>query len=171
MKLYKITLSALIALSFAACSNNAETTEETAPAEMHEDMDGHEGHDHSPDATVNTEDLFVPAGGKVFFANLKDGDTVKSPVKVVFGIEGMEVKAAGQNERGTGHHHIIIDGGALNPGAVVPADETNIHFGGGQTETELKLTPGMHSLTLQFANGLHASYGPQMSATINVFVK
>ncbi|MCA9543181.1 MAG: DUF4399 domain-containing protein, partial [Myxococcales bacterium] len=68
-------------------------------------------------------------------------------------------------------HHIIIDGEGVAQGQVVPKDDKHIHFGGGQTETELELTPGKHTLTMQFADGAHMSYGPKMSQTITVEVK
>ena len=49
-------------------------------------------------------------------------------------------------------------------------DRTHIHFGGGQTEADVELTPGEHTLTLQFANGMHQSYGADWSKTITVTV-
>ncbi len=52
----------------------------------------------------------------------------------------------------------------------MPTDSTHIHFGKGQTNTDLELNPGMHTLTLQFADGLHQSYGEKMSATIEIEV-
>lgn len=160
--LKKFFTIAFISVSLIAC-NNAETHEE-----------GMEEHNHDHGAMTeeaSAEALYVPAGAHLHFANLKDGDTVNSPLLVQFGIEGMEVHAAGEIIKGTGHHHIIVDDAATDAGTIVPADDTHIHFGGGQTETVLTLAPGMHTLTLQFANGIHQSFGPQMSATINVFVK
>jgi len=53
----------------------------------------------------------------------------------------------------------------------VPTDATHLHFGKGQTETEVTLPPGQYALTMQFANGAHQSYGPEMSKTIHVTVK
>ncbi|MEL6349341.1 MAG: DUF4399 domain-containing protein, partial [Myxococcota bacterium] len=94
-----------------------------------------------------------------------------SPVKVKMGVEGMTVQPAGELKEGTGHHHIIIDKGGIAEGQAVPADEQHIHYGKGQTETELELTPGKHSLTLQFANGLHQSYGEVMASTITITVE
>ena len=41
----------------------------------------------------------------------------------------------------------------------MPADEKNIYFGKGQTNFEITLEPGEHTLTLQFADGFHQSYG------------
>ncbi|MEQ9365617.1 MAG: DUF4399 domain-containing protein [Leptospirales bacterium] len=122
---------------------------------------------------------FVACGGRgdgeaaaeVFFKNLKDGDTVSSPVKVEMGVKGMEVKAAGEVIAGTGHHHILINRGAMSSGTVIPNDETHRHFGKGQTDTELELAPGKYKLTLQFANGVHESYGEALAASINIIVE
>ncbi|MBB5465689.1 hypothetical protein HDG32_001793 [Paraburkholderia sp. CI2] len=72
---------------------------------------------------------------------------------------------------GTGHHHLLIDGKPLPKGEVVPATDKSLHFGKGQTETDLTLPPGDHTLTLQFGDGAHRSYGPEMSKTITVHVK
>ncbi|MDH5656970.1 MAG: DUF4399 domain-containing protein [Spirochaetia bacterium] len=111
------------------------------------------------------------ASGRVFFTEPADGAVIEGKVKVMMGVEGMEVKPAGELVEGTGHHHIIINGSSVEKGMVVPADEKYIHFGKGQTETELELEPGEYSLTLQFANGLHESYGPDLSQTIKITVK
>ena len=114
----------------------------------------------------------VPAGAKVFFKNLKDMQTVTSPFKVEMGLTGMTLDTAGVVKEGTGHHHLLIDAGDSIPqGQVVPKDSTHLHFGKAQSETELTLAPGMHTLTLQFADGIHRSYGSQMAATIMVTVK
>jgi hypothetical protein len=114
----------------------------------------------------------VPAGAKVYFKNLKDGETVKSPVKVEMGVDGMKLDTAGAIVAGTGHHHLLIDAGDSIPaGTVVPKDSTHLHFGKAQSTTEVTLAPGKHVLTLQFADGIHRSYGGQMAKTINVTVK
>ena len=107
----------------------------------------------------------------VFFPNLKDGQKISSPFKLQMGVKGMQIKPAGKFEEGTGHHHLIIDKKFLQKGTVVPADTQHIHFGKGQTEYDLKLSPGKHSLTLQFADGLHRSYGQELSKSITVVVE
>lgn len=107
----------------------------------------------------------------VSFVNLEDGAEVGRTFTVEMGVSGMEVEPAGEVNKGKGHHHIIIDGGFIPVATVVPANETNIHYGKGQTETELTLEPGEHTLTLQFANGLHQSYGEAWSKTIKITVK
>ncbi|HWP60925.1 MAG TPA: DUF4399 domain-containing protein [Candidatus Acidoferrales bacterium] len=108
--------------------------------------------------------------GKVFFAEPKDGAEVKGPVKVVMGLEGMQIKPAGEVVEGTGHHHILINQDFMPPGQVIPTDDTHLHYGKGQTEAVLQLPPGSYKLTLQFADGLHRSYGKDLSATINIKV-
>ena len=123
----------------------------------------------SADETVQGE---IPGKieAKVFFVAPNDGDTITSPVKILMGVEGMTVEPAGKVNEGKGHHHIIVDGSPSPLGAVVPADSTHFHYGGGQTEAELNLLPGSHTLTMQFADGVHASYGESLSETITVFV-
>ena len=110
------------------------------------------------------------AADRVFFESPGDGATVTSPVKVKFGLEGMQIAPLGDMTDKTGHHHLIIDGEVIKAGEPVPADEKHLHFGKGQTETEITLSPGKHTLTLQFGNGAHQSYGPGMSKTITVTV-
>lgn len=111
------------------------------------------------------------ATSEVSFVEPADGATVSSPVSVKMGVSGMTVQPAGKLADGTGHHHLIIDGEPVAAGTPVPADAQHLHFGKGQTETTVELPPGKHTLTLQFADGLHQSYGPAMSKTIEIEVK
>jgi hypothetical protein len=108
--------------------------------------------------------------GRVFFSEPKDGAEIKGPVKVVMRVEGMEVKPADGVVEGTGHHHILINKDFMPPGQVIPTDDTHRHFGKGQTEAVLELPPGDYKLTLQFADGLHRSYGKDLSSTIKIKV-
>ena len=100
-----------------------------------------------------------------------DGATVTSPFKVRFGVQGMAVAAAGEIVADSGHHHLLINSDAIPAGESVPFSERHLHFGKGQTEAEVKLSPGTYKLTAQFANGAHQSYGKTMSQTITVTVK
>lgn len=145
-----------------ACGGNTETTEESTEVESMVDE-----HDHGSEMS-GPEMPAAPADAKIFFANLKNGDAMASPVYVEFGAEGIEVEPAGVVKEGYGHHHIIIDGDFTPLGEAVPADDTHIHYGGGQTGDTLNLTPGVHTLVLQFADGLHRSYGEALSAKIQV---
>ena len=109
--------------------------------------------------------------GRVFFVSPADGDTLTGIFTIEMGVEGMAIEPAGEIVEGKGHHHLIIDGTFTEEGEIIPADPTHIHYGKGQTSAEVELTPGNHTLTLQFANGIHASYGEKWSSTISVFVK
>jgi hypothetical protein len=123
--------------------------------------------------------LFVGAGAvpvpaatpRVFFVEPQDGAVVASPFAVKFGLEGLALKPAGDPTPDSGHHHLIIDGGPVEKGQMIEKTDTSLHFGKGQTETELTLPPGKHKLTLQFGDGGHLSLGPALSATIIVDVK
>lgn len=123
--------------------------------------------------TITVEVLPDPDEKKVFFENLKDGDKVKSPVEVKFGLKGFKLRPAGEDalDKTTGHHHIVIDGKPVPLGQMVPTDERHIHFGKAQTETKLELQPGKHTLTLQLADGAHTSYGEELSATVTIEVE
>ena len=151
-------LLGIIALTafWAACSSPTQNTEESTT----------EGNEEAQEEVVQEE----KPSQYVYFVNLEDGAEVTSPVKVQMGVEGMQVEPAGELKEGYGHHHIIIDGTFVPEGSVVPMTETSIHYGKGQTETELELTPGEHTLTMQFADGFHSSYGEAMSKTITVKV-
>ena len=109
----------------------------------------------------------------VSFKSPMDGAVVAQKFKVRFAVKGKKVRPAGEDpaDKKSGHHHLIVDGSFVPEGQVVPTDETHLHFGKGQTETELKLAPGKHTLTLQLADGAHLSYGEAFSKTISVTVK
>ena len=107
----------------------------------------------------------------VWFVEPKDGATVTSPFKVVFGVKGMAVEPAGEIKADSGHHHLLINLGPMNAGEAIPVDDKHLHFGKAQTEAEVTLPPGQYKLTMQFANGAHVSYGPAMAASINITVK
>lgn len=146
-----------------ACGNNEK-------ADEHAGHDIHAGHDMS--ASDDSLVINHPEGARVFFANLTDGQEITLPFTLQMGVEGMEVEPAGQLNYGKGHHHLIIDGSFMEKGSSVPFDGQHKHFGKGQTETVLdSLAAGEHTLTLQFANGAHLSYGEALSATIQVKVK
>lgn len=183
-------LSPLLLIPFltllGACGGEEDPhTHADGDGHSHADGDGHDhdhgddhshgegdgDHDHSHGDPAAAGEFVMPEEGRVFFVEPADGATVSSPFKVVFGVEGVEVRPAGELVSNTGHHHIIINGGPVAPEGIVPADDTNIHYGAGQTETELSLEPGEYTLTMQFADGIHRSYGEQFAATITVTVE
>lgn len=113
------------------------------------------------------------ADAKVFFVEPKDKAQVSTTFKVKMGLAGMKICPANTatEDKSCGHHHLIVDGAAVPAGQPIPNDPTHLHFGKLQTESEVNLAPGKHTLTLQFADFAHRSYGEKMSATITVDVK
>ena len=122
--------------------------------------------------TIHVEAIATPGKMYVAFAAPKEGAKLHGETAVKFLVEGMKLVPAGDGlDKTSGHHHLIIDGQPTPLGQVIPADDSHLHFGKAQTETKLKLAPGSHTLTLQFGDGAHMSYGPTMSETIHVEVK
>jgi len=113
----------------------------------------------------------APKGAKVFFLDLKDGQTIPAKITIRFGISGMDLAAAGSSRPHTGHHHLLIDTELPPLDQPIPADFNYIHFGRGQDEMELSLTPGAHTLQLLLGDGNHvAHHPPVVSPVIHVFV-
>jgi hypothetical protein len=117
----------------------------------------------------------APADAKVYFINLKDGDRVISPLVVRFGLSGMGIAPAGTEAPNTGHHHLFVDAPALEGDALneaIPMDEHHMHFGKGQTETTITLSPGQHTLQLVLGDWSHIPHKPPvMSERITVTVE
>jgi len=115
----------------------------------------------------------APHGAKVFIVSPKDGATVGQDVHVVFGVEGIKVAPATDTTSGSGHHHLLIDVKELPPmNAPIPADANHKHYGKGQTEDTIHLTPGDHTLQLDFADYRHMQFDPPLvSKKITIHVK
>ncbi|WP_376707960.1 DUF4399 domain-containing protein [Kangiella sp. TOML190] len=115
----------------------------------------------------------APENAEVYFITPQDGQTLKSPFKVVFGLKNMGVAPAGVDKENTGHHHLLIDLEQL-PNLTLPLPSTDQvrHFGGGQTETEITLPAGKHSLQLLLGNYLHVPHKrPVISNKIEIIVE
>ena len=116
----------------------------------------------------------APADAEVYFIAPRDGQTIHGPVTVKFGLKGMGVAPAGIKFDNTGHHHLLVDTdlSEVKLDAPLPATDQIRHFGKGQTETTLTLTPGKHTLELLFADSLHVSFDPPLhSKKITIIVK
>ena len=115
----------------------------------------------------------APANAEVYFVMPSDGDTVQSPFTVVFGLRNMGVAPAGVDKEGTGHHHLLIDTDLPSDmSQPLPATDSVKHFGGGQTETEISLEPGTHTLQLLLGNYAHVPHSePVVSEKITITVE
>ena len=110
---------------------------------------------------------------KVFFITPSNGEVVTSPFTVEFGIEGMEIAPAGVDKPMSGHHHLLINLKKLpNMKMPIPADKNHLHFGKGQTETQLELPKGKYTLQLLLGNHLHIPHDkPLISEMIEITVE
>jgi hypothetical protein len=114
----------------------------------------------------------APKNAEVYFIAPQDGETLSNPITVKFGLKGMGVAPAGIAFENAGHHHLLIDTDLKDPNGPIPADANHLHFGKGQTETTLELTPGQHTLQLVVGDHLHTPHNPAvMSKKITVTVK
>lgn len=159
--LRRAPIAALLLLALAGCGNES---------------DAHAGHGAAGEG-VPAPLPVIPDAARVFFVTPSDGATVVGPlangkvtVHVEMGVEALTVMPAGTLVEGSGHHHIVIDGDPVPRATAVPADAQHIHYGLGQTEADLQLEPGPHTLQLQFADGAHRSYGSQAATLIHINV-
>lgn len=110
-------------------------------------------------------------GAKVFFVDLQDGATITSPARIRFGVENITLSPAGTRHANGGHHHLLVDTELPALDREIPSDFNHLHFGKGQTEVELALPPGEHTLQLLMADHEHVPHDPPvMSARISVRV-
>ena len=108
---------------------------------------------------------------RVYFKWPKDLSTVSSPVFIDMGLDGMLIEPAGKVREGYGHHHILINQKSWPLGDVIPMSDSTLHYGKGQTDASVELLPGRYVISLQFADGVHASYGKEMASSITINVE
>jgi hypothetical protein len=112
----------------------------------------------------------APAGARVYFIQPADGATVPQTFMVKFGLENMGVAPAGVDVASTGHHHLLIN--QELPAFDQPIGGDFKHFGGGQTQTEVTLEPGTHTLQLLLGDMKHVPHDPPVySEKITVTVE
>ena len=172
-------VTALAVLSACNSQDEAPLQQPAEPEATPQELEKAEReHAHEAPVMEKVPDLpAIPEGAKVFFVSPKVATQVEGPVvdgkvevPVVMGAEGIAVEPAGVVKAGSGHHHVLIDLQPIPEGSVIIKDDSHIHFGGGQTEGVVPVTPGHHTLTLQFADGVHRSYGPALSSSITIEV-
>jgi hypothetical protein len=101
-----------------------------------------------------------PPGAKVEIVDLKDGAVIGPKTTIHFGLHGMGVAPAGTKKANSGHHHLLIDTDLPPLDQPIPNDENHLHFGGGQTEVDLTLPPGPHTLQLLLGDENHIPHTP-----------
>ena len=105
--------------------------------------------------TASAEDAIA------YIVSPADGATVNNPLTVVFGLRNpWGVAPAGTKLDNTGHHHLLIDVSLPELTQPIAKDDQHRHFGGGQTETTLTLSPGKHTLQLLLGDFAHVPHQP-----------
>jgi hypothetical protein len=117
---------------------------------------------------------------RAFFIEPKNGATVKTTgadakVHLKLGVENYKLAAVPDGEvktarPGVGHFHIGVDTPCVASGkTIVKGTPSWVHFGKGDSEMDMQLTPGTHKLAVQFADDLHnAIKGMCTTITIKV---
>ncbi len=138
-----VVIVVAVACGSPAPSNESEPAVATAPAE------DHPGDDHGGGAT------------RVFFVEPKAGATSKSPVRFVFGAEGITISPVPEGTVETprpqiGHHHLGVEQDCMPGGQEIPRGTPNwVHFGKGDNTIDMQLTPGTHKFALQVGDDQH----------------
>lgn len=126
-------------------------------------------HDDNEKQTIKTST--APENSSVYIIAPVDGAIVSETFTIQFGIQGMEVSPAGVEKKNAGHHHLLVDGEKL-PALDKPMGSEVKHFGGGQTQTEVTLTKGEHTLQLILGDHQHIPHNPAVvSKKITITVK
>ena len=125
-----------------------------------------------PTAAV-AQGLPTPKDASLYIISPKDGATVSGPFWCVFGLRGMGISHAGDQFPNSGHHHLLIDvDEPLNPSEPIPQDKKHLHYGAGQTEALIELSPGRHTLQLVLGDAKHFPFNPPLvSKKITITVK
>mgnify|MGYP005682215941 FL=1 len=89
---------------------------------------------------------------------------MKSPFLVQFGLSGKGVAPAGVDIENTGHHHLLINVDEIDYSLPIPSSKQHLHFGLGQTETNLDLAEGEYQLQLILGNKYHIPHQPPLES-------
>ncbi len=133
----------------------------------------------APEPTTAELNAFKPptAKGKVFFEGLKDGAKISGKafmgavaVKLEPRAEGMQVEAAGALHENAGHFAVGIDAEPLPQGTTFKKGSGYQAYEKGETEIQVGVKPGAHTLTLQLVDARNRSYGPEWAQTVKIKV-
>jgi Cu/Zn superoxide dismutase len=138
MKKFACVLAAISLVALAACGGDEEPTDEATD--------------------VPTMESPAEEEASVAFVSPEDNAEMNNPVKVHMEAQGVAIEPAARGVKPrSGHFHIMVDTDCVQAGQVIPNDAAHIHYGMGQKEAELTLTPGEHALCLQVADANHTA--------------
>ena len=156
--------AAVLALSLTACGPPPTTPTAATQSESQAAP--------APQVAATLPRSLSPEGATVAILSPRNGDIVSSPVKVVFDLQGMTLVPAGDPTPNSGHHHLLVDVPAPDLGQPIPKDAQHLHFGQAQTEVEITLPPGPHTLQLLLGDSNHVPQNPPLlSSPISITVQ
>jgi hypothetical protein len=82
----------------------------------------------------------------------------------------MTVEPAGAVRENAGHYAVGIDAEPLPQGAAIKKGSGYQAYEKGESEVQVGLKPGEHTLTLQLVDARNRSYGPEWAQTIKIKV-
>lgn len=74
----------------------------------------------------------APKDAYLYIGWPNDGEVVKSPFKVWFGLRNMGVAPAGIDKPDTGHHHLLINADLPPMNEPIPNNRTHLHSAAGR---------------------------------------
>jgi hypothetical protein len=127
----------------------------------------------SNEPAIHAQGKTAPKDAKLYFITPHDGQKVRGPFWCRFGLRNMGVTHAGDDYQNSGHHHLLVDvNDPIDPKEPIPQDKSHLHFGAGQTETQLDLPRGTHTLQLVLGDAKHYPFDPPLvTRTITVRVR
>src|SRR5215471_8073038 len=125
-----------------------------------------------PTAAV-AQGLPTPKDASLYIISPKDGATISGQFWCIFGLRGTGISHAGDQFPNSGHHHLLIDvDEPLNSNEPIPQDKKHLHYGSGQTDALIRLSPGQHTLQLVLGDAKHFPFNPPlMSKKITITIK
>jgi hypothetical protein len=107
----------------------------------------------------------APQDALVYIGWPNDGQTLSAGrIKVWFGARNIGVAPAGVTFANTGHHHLLINVPIPALDEPIPNTKNYQHFGAGQTEAFVDLTPGTYTLQLLMGDAEHVPHDPPVAS-------
>ena len=115
----------------------------------------------------------APQDAYVYIGWPNEGQTLSAGrIKIWFGARNIGVAPAGVTFANTGHHHLLINVPIPPLDEPIPNTKNHLHFGAGQTEAFIDLTPGTYTLQLLMGDAEHVPHDPPiLSKKITIHVR
>jgi len=107
----------------------------------------------------------APQDAYVYIGWPNEGQTLNAGrIKIWFGARNIGVAPAGVTFANTGHHHLLINAPIPPLDEPIPNTKNHLHFGAGQTEALIDLTPGTYTLQLLMGDAEHVPHDPPITS-------